>query len=344
MERTFRSLTEGKSKDLESRDRMMKVKKTYITAIIVLLALVSCQKEESYTGPCDVRFKAYVQDEVSVTRATTYSDISSTNTPAFTAGLFVWSGLTVSESTLTWNGTNATSNLGLEQGNYTIYGYAPRHDEATFDPTTQKMTVPGISGLSYEDAIVILPKELEIELDDRSKDVTLQLHHMMAKITPRFYLNSTYAGLRTIKIKKVQFWIEGGADTHTATVTYTGDADNPYNIEWTEGEPIVQQLEVYSVSGSEAIELTTTKGAQEYGCCYLCPNQSTALLKMRVTYDVYDKTGQLTRPDAEAVNTIKKLNTQDIVPGTDYKLNIQIVPTYLYVLSDNDEESLVIND
>ena len=324
---------------------MMKVKKTYITAIIALLALVSCQKEELYTDPCDVRFKAYVQDEVSVTRATTYTDISSTNTPAFTAGLFVWSGQTVSKSTLTWNGTNATSNLGLEQGDYTIYGYAPRHDEATFDPTTQKMTVPGISGLSYEDAIVILPKELKIEQNDRSKDVTLQLHHMMAKITPRFYLNSTYADLRTIKITKVQFWIEGGADTHTATVTYTNDNANPYSIAWSKGEQIAQQdFVVYSVEESEAIELTTTKGAQEYGYCYFCPNQSTADLKMHVTYDVFDTEGQLLRPDAKAVNTIKKLNTQDIVPGTDYKLNIQIVPTYLYVLSDNDEESLVIND
>ena len=65
---------------------------------------------------------------------------------------------------------------------------------------------------------------------------------------------------------------------------------------------------------------------------------------MRVIYDVYDTKGQLLRPNAEAVNSIKKLNSQRIVPGTDYKLNIQIVPTYLYVLSDNDEESLVIND
>ena len=322
---------------------MMKVKKTYITAIIALLALVSCQKEELYTGPCNVRFKAYVQDEVSVTRATTYTAINSSNMPAFTAGLFVCSGQTVSKSTLTWNGTEATSSLRLEQGTYTIYGYSPWHENATFDLTEKEMTVPGIPGLSDEDAIVILPKELKIKQDEATKDVALQLHHMMAKVTPRFYLNNTYAQMRRIKIKKVQLWIEGGADTHTATVTYTNDTDNPYSIAWNKGEQIAQQkFEVYNVA--EPTWLTTTKGAQEYGSCYLCPNQSTENLKMRVTYDVYDKKDQLLRPNAEAVNTIKKLNTQDIVPGTDYKLNIQIVPTYLYVLSDNDEESLVIND
>ena len=323
----------------------MKVKKIYITAIIALLALVSCQKEELYTGPCNVRFKAYVQDEVSITRATTYTAINSSNMPAFTAGLFVWNGETVSKSTLTWNGTEATSSLRLEQGNYTICGYSPWHENATFDLTEKEMTVPGIPGLSDKDAIVIIPKELKIEQDDENKTVSLQLHHMMAKVTPRFYLNSTYADLRRIKIKKVQLWIEGGADTHTATVTYTNDNANPYSIAWSKGEPIAQQdFEVYNVEESEAIELTTTKGAQEYGYCYFCPNQSTADLKMCVIYDVYDTKGQLLRPDAKAENSIKKLNSQRIVPGTDYKLNIQIVPTYLYMLSDNDEESLVIND
>ena len=317
----------------------------YITIIIALLALVSCQKEELYTGPCDVRFRAYLQDEVAVTRAT-YTNITASDVPAFIAELFVTNGEVVSRSSLTWNGSTATSSLRLEEGDYTIYGYAPKAEGAAFALETKTMTATAIPGLSDKDAMVIRPQSLKIGQDDKEKHVPLQLDHLMAKVTPRFYLNSTYAKLRKIKIKKVELWIEGGADTHTATVTYTNDTDNPYSIAWSKGEPIAQQkFEVYSVSGSKAIELTTTKGAQEYGSCYLCPNQSTALLKMHVTYDVYDKTGQLTRPNAEAVNTIKKLNTLDIVPGTDYKLNIQIVPTYLYVLSDNDEESvLTIND
>jgi hypothetical protein len=65
---------------------------------------------------------------------------------------------------------------------------------------------------------------------------------------------------------------------------------------------------------------------------------------MRVTYDVYDTANALTRENAVAENQIKRLTGQTINAGTNYKLNIQIVPTYLYSLSDNDEESLVIND
>ena len=322
----------------------MKVKNIYISICLALLTLVSCQQEDVYTGPCNVRFKAYVQDEVAVTRAT-YTNITASDVPAFIAELFVTNGEVVSRSSLTWNGSTATSSLRLEEGDYTIYGYAPKAEGAAFALETKTMTATAIPGLSDKDAMVIRPQSLEIEQDDKEKRVALQLDHLMAKVTPRFYLNSTYAELRKIKIKKVQLWIEGGADTHTATVTYTNDTDNPYSIAWSKGEQIAQQdFVVYSVEESEAIELTTTKGDQEYGSCYLCPNQSTALLKMHVTYDVYDKKDQLLRPDAKAENTIKKLNSQRIVPGTDYKLNIQIVPTYLYVLSDNDEESLVIND
>ena len=325
----------------------MKVKNIYISICLALLTLVSCQQEDVYTGPCNVRFKAYVQDEVSVTRATTYTAITASDVPvpAFIAELFVTNGEVVSRSSLTWNGSTATSSLRLEEGDYTIYGYAPKAEGAAFALETKTMTATAIPGLSDKDAMVIRPQTLTVLREEETKEVALQLDHLMAKVTPRFYLNSTYAKLRKIKIKKVELWIEGGADTHTATVTYTNDTDNPYSIAWSKGEPIAQQdFVVYSVEESEAIELTTTKGDQEYGSCYLCPNQSTADLKMRVIYDVYDTKDQLLRPDAEAVNSIKKLNSQRIVPGTDYKLNIQIVPTYLYVLSDNDEESLVVND
>ena len=63
---------------------------------------------------------------------------------------------------------------------------------------------------------------------------------------------------------------------------------------------------------------------------------------MSVTYDVYDKKGALTRENVMAENSILKLKKESITAGTNYKLNIQVVPTYLYILSDNDEESVLI--
>ena len=314
-----------------------KAKYTYITICIALMTLASCHQEELYTGLCNVLFRAYLQEEVSVTRG--YAAIGS-DVPAFTAELFVSDGTSVYTPELTWNGSSITSNLQLEQGTYHFYGYLPKQKDATFNSTTNTMHVPSIPKISATDLMVIHPQTLTVNENDQEKNVILKMDHLMAKITPRIYLNSTYAQMRSIKIKKVEFWVDGGTNTHSASVTYTDDS---YSIAWSAGENVPDNR-ITAYETDEPVTLTTTKGEQEYGHCYLCPNQSTENLKMRVTYDVYDTANALTRENAVAENQIKRLTGQAINAGTNYKLNIQIVPTYLYSLSDNDEESLVIND
>ena len=69
----------------------MEARNIYITTCVALMTLASCHKEEVYTGPCDVRFRAYLQDEVSVTR-TSYTEIGDTVPPPFTAGAVVEMG------------------------------------------------------------------------------------------------------------------------------------------------------------------------------------------------------------------------------------------------------------
>lgn len=304
---------------------------------ILTILFAACQQEEIYTGPCNVRISTYLQDEVSVTRG--YTAIGS-SVPAFTAELFVSDGASIHNPGFTWNGSSITGNLQLEQGTYHFYGYMPKQDGATFDPTTKTMHLPAIPGVSATDAMVINPQTLTVDENDQEKTVTLKMDHLMAKITPRIYLNSTYAQMRSIKIKKVEFWLDGGTNTHSASVTYTDDS---YSIAWSTGSN-VPATRIVTYETTNPVTLTTTKGEQAYGYCYLCPNQLTENLKMRVTYDVYDTANALTRENAVAENQIKRLTGQTISAGTNYKLNIQIVPTYLYSLSDNDEESLVIND
>lgn len=310
----------------------------YITIIIAFLALVSCQKEELYTGPCNVRFKAYVQDEVSVTRG-------GNSTDAFAAELFISNGATVNSSTLQWDGTKVTTYLKLEEGTYYFYGYSPKRQNAKFDTSTQIMSVPGIAGLGTEDVMVIKEASLNTEGKDEAT-VNLQMDHLMAKVTPYFYVNSAYANLRTIKIKKVQFSMSDAA-TYTVQVTY--NSSDSYTTNWSNGNnPATVTLTSFDNESSPMVldDNVTDKGAALGNAkhFYLCPNQSTANLKMSVTYDVYDKTGK-TRENVTADNAILKLKNGSLVAGTNYRLYIQVVPTYLYVLSDNDEESvLTIND
>ena len=309
----------------------------YITIIIALLTLVSCQKEELYTGPCNVRFKAYVQDEVSVTRG--YSVITNSTAP-FTAELFVCNEIgDVASTTLSWNGTNTTTNLKLEDGSYSFYGYMPQRQDATFDPSTNTMSVPDIRGMGSEDVMLINKATLETNGKEEAT-VTLHMDHLMAKVTPYFYVHDQYANLRTIKIKKVQFSMSDAA-TYTAQVVYNND--NSYTTTWQGGATAAVELTTFENESSPKVldQNADAKGeALPTECFYLCPAQSTANLKMTVTYDVYDKSGAVTREDITADNAILKLNT--LKAGTNYKLYIKVVPTYLYVLSDNDEASVLV--
>lgn len=335
-----------------NEDRFEMKNRYYIFIALLALSLVSCQKEELYTGPCDVHFKAYVQDEVTVSRG--YTDMPS-DYADFAAELFVSvanGSIAPIRTTMTKQGEALAANLRLEQGDYYIYGYLPQTDGAnlTFNTNTATMTIPNIAGLSTTDALVIRKGDkLTILATDKSKNATLLMDHMMAKVTPRFYIDSVYAKIRSIRIKKVEFAIDD-ATTYTANVAFD-NTKSPisWNTTWIPGATSDVEVVAYENAEPTVILPTTKDAALACGECYVCPAQPIAGLNMTVTYDVYDTKGQLVRPDAEATNKMKikvRGNTlTKLEAGKNYILNIRIVPTYLYVLSDNDEESvLTIND
>lgn len=312
----------------------------YITIIIALLALTSCQKEEPYDGPCNVTFNAYMQEAVSVTRSGSYTEIPAGH-PVFTAGLIVSANTLSNISAMTYNGTNLSLSLRLEEGDYWVYGYMPWRDNATLNRTGDiaTMTIPALPAISSMEAMVIKPQLLQVESTDATKNIALKMDHLSAKIVPCFYLDGTYATMRTIKIKKVEFLLDD-ATTHTATVTYDNTVPD-YAVAFTDDTTPGDKVAVaYPTATYDA--LTTTKYEQLYGACYVCPNQSITNLKVRVTYDVMDKQGEVTRPDAVVENKIKRFATP-LTAGTEYRLAIRIVPTYLYALSDNDESVLIID-
>jgi hypothetical protein len=69
------------------------------------------------------------------------------------------------------------------------------------------------------------------------------------------------------------------------------------------------------------------------------PSGITTMILTSV-YDVYDKNGNLVRPDCEATNTmvLKDLLTEQTTTqrGKRYTVNMTIQPTYLYMLSEPD--------
>lgn len=322
----------------------MKAKSIYIAISIALLTIsfVSCNEETLYDGPCKVRFVAEVQDEVNVTRATDgYTALP--YSADFSAGLYVSYGATAQPYTMSWDDNSKLSaNLWLETGDYGFYGYAPQQIGAEFVNTNKTLTIPNIPGLSNTDFLVINPCSATVTSEDLlsgKKTVSLQMDHLMAKITPQFYINSDYNQLRDIRIKEVELFFES-APTYTATVTYTNTS---YSVAWPSGNTSAKTT-VTAFSTTNPTDLTNA--ATAHGHCYIVPDQDITNLKMTVTYDVYDKQQQLVRQDATATNKVVvkvggTTKTQ-LEAGNNYKLNIQIIPTYLYVLSDNDESSVLV--
>lgn len=316
----------------------MKAKKIFYIAIALwALTFTACRREELYEGPCEVSFTTSMQRELTVSRG--YVPFPNDYEP-FTSALIIANAQLNNISPMEYSNGQFTTKVRLEAGEYSVYGFMPWSDEGSFNSVTRVMTVPGIPTISQHDVMLIKHQDLRIEQDDETKNVDLQMDHMMARVTPYFYLHDAYAAMRTIKIKQVDF-VQLDATDHTATVTYTNDG---YAINWAVGAVTADTMAT-AYGAVDPMALTKIKGEQAYGTFYYRPGLSTANLKMRVTYDVYDKVDN-TKPIRENVvveNKIKQLPAT-LEDGTNYKLNIKVTPTYLYSLSDNDEQTLLIVD
>lgn len=323
-----------------------------ISIALLALAFTACQREDIDEGFCDVRVRAYMQDAVTVTRGytnvTQHPDYQDRD---FAAELFVSNGERVTRSYLNKRGTALTTSLQLEMGKYWFHGYAPWRENAatcTATATASTMTITGIPGLDTQNLMLIKKDEALDVTNTNPHTVALKMDHLMAKVTPRFYIDEKYAELRSIRIKQVHFLIDGAA-VYTAEASYNNTASpTTYDVVWT--STATQDLETQAYRNdnpAKPLEKTKDK-ALACGECFVCPAQTVANLRMRVVYDVYDTQGVRTRIDEEAENKVNikvEGNKLDkLTAGTNYVLNIKVIPTYLYSLSDNDEEFLLLAD
>ncbi|MBR2882608.1 MAG: hypothetical protein IKB96_09825, partial [Prevotella sp.] len=60
-------------------------------------------------------------------------------------------------------------------------------------------------------------------------------------------------------------------------------------------------------------------------------------IKIRAIYDVYAHDGSLIRKDEKSVNNnLKITNSIAVDAAKEYKINVKIIPDYLYMLADVD--------
>ena len=274
-----------------------------------------------------------------------------------------------------YNGTGWSSYCHLEQGTYNFYSYLPKSITAdgvdvTFtngSPATDtpaKFTFSNVPAVLGKDLLVSVattsdnsgttdPYDQEINGSD-NQPLTFRMDHVLAKLTFSFTnpTGKSFSDLRRIVIKAVE--VKTAWRPRWNIVCTMGNSLS-YQITEGSGSPVTHTIENNSsqtingkpVTGYLVEQKAYNESAStSFGSCYLVPNEvpnDGHAVAIRATYDVYDKNGTLIRENEIAVNNslvITRKNTSGnynpIEAGTEYKVNVQVIPDYLYVLGDDD--------
>ena len=174
----------------------------------------------------------------------------------------------------------------------------------------------------------------------------LAMNHLYAKATISLRIDSEYKNRRNIRIKAVEISTANGTLSGTYNYTFSNDmlALPNQNISLT-GNAITLDLFNRSSAAStlnldqDSTYYTLTKEYKEFGCFQFLPIKPLDHIQLKVTYDVCDMKGNVTRANQQAVNSalFKSIRTS-AERGYNYKVNVTVGPTYLYQLSDDDVE------
>jgi hypothetical protein len=247
-----------------------------------------------------------------------------------------------------------TSNVALKDGQFYLYGFMPKDNMGS----SVKITAPGggifTDGavLTFKDLNVVSPDDICIIVGakgyatekpdmrarlgqfgyhtDDGDNLFLLVDHLFAGLKFNIRLGEAYSQLRGIKVTNIKLVPDNGGtdviESVTATITVNSSGMNsPVFSEFKYGtNPKPAQL----FEGEK--ELTTT-GVEFFGC--LCPTTNTKF-SLEFTYDVYDSKGNLIRKGETARNAITL--QYNMVSGQIHTVNMTVLPTYIYMLSDPD--------
>lgn len=180
---------------------------------------------------------------------------------------------------------------------------------------------------------------------EKTTKAFLAMDHLYSKATLSFRVDATYKSIRNIRIKDVDIVSAAGTLSGTHTYKFTDNSLTLAEQGSLGGDPIT-----IDIFGSDA-DLTTfqldedstyytlTTDYQEIGYFYFLPKNELQPIQLKVTYDVVDMKGNVTRtnvvtPNDNLFQSIKTSARR----GVDYKVLITVSPTYIYTLSDDDVE------
>ena len=238
-----------------------------------------------------------------------------------------------------------------------------------------KLTIKGLRTAGYDACVIIGAKEgpdadhdngltagdfkFDLKTGESVKNyLYLLFDHLSSALSISIKVDGTYNTLRTIKLKQLALQTA----TETGLMAEKADVEVTLNHNDMGTNPITTLT--YTPTGTSGTGtpvfqtddgLTLTPGYKSFLSHFL-PISGVTKVVVTCTYDIYDKNGaaehpdgNLIRKDSKATNTIRLADIIPYFPGVQrgwkYGINMTVVPTYLYMLSEPDLENprMVVN-
>ena len=154
------------------------------------------------------------------------------------------------------------------------------------------------------------------------------MDHLYAAVLFSMKIDTDYANLRTIKLKKMELSTNKGSVKATISLKHNTTGASPVTGVTYTPSGSSYTAEIFSSEEGTALDKTTPLVINS---CF-APTLSNNLTLV-TTYDVYDSKDNLIRQNCTATN---KLPNLDATRGQRVQVNMVVNPTYLYVLSEPD--------
>lgn len=332
-------------------------------------SLSSCSSDEKDDGMGTLRVSAFAYERPSITRAANgYMDFQNVYNASSTdpVSMVYWACLGTSftkEGTAQFNGSTWTTNCHLEANSnpYDFYSYMPGSIPdvtatlaSATDPAT--ITFSNIPAVIGEDLIISEATTSggnaatednpydQIITSEEEQSVTFRMQHVLAKLSFSFSnpTDKSFSDMRKIVVKKVQVVPPTSDSKHDVVCTMKKEEAITYT--WTPQPPglttdfFINDDTEFDITEDKKAKgyLVKTEATEPFGSCYLVPFTGETI-KIRAIYDVYTHDGSLLRENEISVNNnLKVTNLTTVDAGKEYKINVNIIPDYLYMLSDVD--------
>lgn len=272
------------------------------------------------------------------------------------------------------------SNLSVkEESQYYLYGYMPSTISATYAPPTSgkysdgiNLTFTNLPAMMTDDICIVVGVQREKEPSstaDLSKCegyygfisginnqnyVNLLMAHLYTGLEVKFILDADYAKLRTIRLKSVTLKYTYGDNKVNATVniqkdSQTGKGIVTHTFTKASTSDAAQSFSLLTESDDEVVlnkNTTTSTTAVSLKQAFCAPSIYTDNTAIKITsvYDVLDNKG-IILGERKSVNKLDLTwsATQPAAPGKKKTILMTVMPTYLYILSDNDLDNPIIS-